>query len=84
MSAESYAVCPAFFEPEEDDKEILNVSFPDIPGCLTFGKGISKAMYNASEALEPVPSDMKKVQAEYPDFLVSYIGADLDETAKND
>lgn len=92
MSANQYVLYPAVFDPEDDDKDILNVSFPDIPGCFTFGKGINQAMYNATEALGlmlydevdlPAPSDIKKVQAEHPGLLVSYVGADLAEAAKH-
>jgi predicted RNase H-like HicB family nuclease len=33
------------------DNEAYSVEFPDLPGCLTFGKTLSDAMVSASEAL---------------------------------
>ncbi len=41
----------AQFFPEEADNETWNVSFPDLPGCLTCGRGLKQAMANAIDAL---------------------------------
>ena len=41
---------PAIIEYDSKD-EAYNVSFPDLPGCFTFGKTIDEAMENAAEAL---------------------------------
>lgn len=30
---------------------IFNVSFPDLPGCVTYGETLEKALFNAQEAL---------------------------------
>lgn len=46
---------PCDLEPECDPdpkfKEFLNVSFPDVPGALTCGKGREKALAMAADAL---------------------------------
>jgi len=65
-------VFPALFEYDGND---INVSFPDLPGCLTFGNSDEEAMFNAKEALEgylyvlerdneeiPEPSRLKDIQ----------------------
>ncbi|ETA82508.1 type II toxin-antitoxin system HicB family antitoxin [Youngiibacter fragilis] len=65
-------VFPALFEYEGND---INVSFPDLPGCLTFGNNEAEAMFNAKEALEgylyvlesdndeiPEPSKIKDIE----------------------
>lgn len=41
----------AQFLPDEDQKGVYNVSFPDLPGCCTFGKGLDGAMEAAMDAL---------------------------------
>ena len=41
---------PALFEWDEDDKA-YNVSFPDLPGCLTFGETQEEAENMAADAL---------------------------------
>jgi len=40
----------AVFEPAEEGG--YNVSFPDFPGCVTFGKTFEQAKENAREVLE--------------------------------
>ncbi len=40
----------AVFDPIKDGG--FNVSFPDFPGCVTFGKNFEQARKMASEALE--------------------------------
>ena len=41
----------AQFNPDTDNSEMLNVSFPDFPGCVTFGKGLEDSMRQAMDAL---------------------------------
>ncbi len=41
---------PAIFEYDSED-QTYNVSFPDLPGCFTFGETIDEAKVNAAEAL---------------------------------
>lgn len=40
----------AVFEPAEENG--YNVSFPDFPGCVTFGKNFEEAKKKAKEVLE--------------------------------
>ena len=66
----------AQFHPDEEHPEIYNVSFPDLPGCFTFGSGLNDAMTQAMDALTgylevemergekiPSPSDMETAKA---------------------
>ena len=41
---------PAVFAPNEQDG--FDVSFPDFPGCVTFGKDFEEAKEKAAEVLE--------------------------------
>lgn len=41
----------AQFVPDEEQKGVYNVSFPDLPGCCTFAKGLDGAMEAAMDAL---------------------------------
>jgi len=41
---------PAVFEHDAED-DTYNVSFPDLPGCFTFGDTLEEAKMNAEEAL---------------------------------
>ena len=74
---------PCNLEPELDPdpkfNEFLNVSFPDVPGALTCGKGRKEALFMAEDALTimlgvyverneelPVPSPLAKGQELVP------------------
>ncbi len=46
--AETY-IFPCVFTYEEEQ---INVSFPDLPGCFSYGNTEKEAFYNAKEALE--------------------------------
>jgi predicted RNase H-like HicB family nuclease len=94
MSNKNYVIYPAVFEREDDAeyKDVYNVSFPDVPGCFTFGEGIDDAMYMAQDALGlmlydeanlPKASPIEDIQKNNPDKLVNYVGVNLDEAAKN-
>jgi predicted RNase H-like HicB family nuclease len=41
----------AIFSLEPNTEETYNVHFPDLPGCLTFGVGLSDAIEMAQDAL---------------------------------
>lgn len=43
-------VYPAVFHPNDDGS--YTVTFPDLAGCITEGKGLADAMYMAQDALE--------------------------------
>ena len=57
---------PAVIEYDRAD-DAYNVSFPDLPGCLTFGRTLDEAKENAREALsaylESIDSRKLKVPA---------------------
>ncbi len=75
-----FYVYPAVFEKEN---EYYNVSFPDLPGCLTFGSGQKQSFLLAEDALAtwlgiscedeeqnpPVPSDMTNLKAPKEGFV---------------
>ena len=44
-------VYTAVFNPEPDDDNALNVSFPDLPGCFTCGDGLDDAIKMAGDVL---------------------------------
>ncbi len=50
MNNEQLIKYPAVFDPAEEGG--YNVSFPDFPGCVTFGKTFEEAQINAQEVLE--------------------------------
>ncbi|MBW8381781.1 MAG: type II toxin-antitoxin system HicB family antitoxin [Youngiibacter sp.] len=62
-------VYPAVFEYDGDD---INVSFPDLPGCLTFGNNEAEAMFNAKEALEGHLFVMEELGRDIPDSTSIY------------
>ncbi|MDR0854282.1 MAG: type II toxin-antitoxin system HicB family antitoxin [Clostridiales Family XIII bacterium] len=93
MTNKDYVIYPAVFElsDEPDFEGVYNVSFPDIPGCLTFGKGIDRAMYMAQDALGlllydepnlPTPTPIEDIQEAFSDKLVNYVGVNLVEAAE--
>lgn len=86
-----YVSYVAVFDDSENEKELYTVTFPDIPGCISQGKGISEAMVNASEALGlmlfdednlPAPSSIEKVEKDNPNKRVALIATDLKEAKK--
>jgi len=61
---------PAIIEYDSED-EAYNVSFPDLPGCFTFGETIDEAKVNAAEALSGYLEsiDSRKVKIPKPSEL---------------
>lgn len=62
----------ALFESEENGQ--YSVSFPDLPGCLTFGDDMSDALYMAKDVLEgwmiDVENDNESIPApSYPNEI---------------
>ncbi len=49
MKTTNFTVYPAIFNPIPDGG--YEVSFPDFPGCVTFGKTFEEAQEKASEVL---------------------------------
>lgn len=85
-------IFPAIITHTLDDKcfpdGVYEVSFPDIPGCLTFGETMQEAFENAQDALNgmlltlenaketiPKPSDLKSIKCD-DISVVALVGAD--------
>lgn len=72
----------AQFLPEDDDTDIWNISFPDLPGCLSCGRGLKQAMANAIDALEGYLSVAKKEGmpiAKPSDFATAVVKAQTED-----
>ena len=54
----------AVFEPSE--KSGYNVSFPDFPGCVTFGRNFEEAKAKAKEVLELWLEELASQKQEIP------------------
>jgi len=83
---------PAILTPDSDEPDFYAVEFPDVPGALSQGKGLAKAMVMGSEALGlmlfdvhdlPVATDMTTVATNNPESIVTYITTNLTEIARN-
>lgn len=75
-----FYIYPAIFEKED---QYYNVSFPDLPGCLTFGEGEKEALLMAEDACagwlglddnenveqEPTPSPISSITAPENGFV---------------
>ena len=88
---ERYVAYPAVLDDTENEKGLYTVTFPDVPGAISEGKGQAKAIVNGSVALGLVLYDEKKlpkastveeVQKANPGTTVVVIAADLKEAAK--
>lgn len=55
---------PAVFSPAEEGG--FNVSFPDFPGCVTFGKTFEEAKKMAQEVLELWVEELRDKHEEIP------------------
>ena len=55
---------PAIFSPAEEGG--FNVSFPDFPGCVTFGRNFEEAKVKATEVLELWLEELAAQKAEIP------------------
>lgn len=57
----------AQFLPENGEHDLWNVTFPDLPGCLTCGSGLKQAFANAMDALAGYLSIAKSKNLEIPE-----------------
>ena len=59
---------PCLLEPEEAEgfQGIFNVSFPDVPGALTFGHGRAEALAMAEDALTVMLADYVERSKDLP------------------
>ncbi len=71
----------AVFSPEDNGQ--INISFPDLSGCLTFGENMSNALSMAKDALEghllaledigtsiPTPADYESIEIKKGELVV--------------
>ncbi|MDF7669550.1 type II toxin-antitoxin system HicB family antitoxin [Lactobacillus sp. ESL0703] len=94
MNKKDLYVYPAIFDDSENEKNTFTVTFPDIPGVFTEGKGLAKAMAMARECLELAlfneddvderypASDINQIKNENPGKLVNYVLADMLEAKR--
>lgn len=62
---------PAVFSPAEEGG--YNVSFPDFPGCFTFGKDFEEAKDKAREVLELWIEELQDKHEDIPHHVASPI-----------
>lgn len=86
----SVVVYPAILDDSENEKGYYTVTFPDVEGAITDGRGEGRAMANGSEVLGaflydvpkkqlPVPTDFETIRKSNPNKLVVPIFADLEK-----
>lgn len=85
MALPDYVVYPAIFDYRDDDGT-YTVTFPDVPDTVTQGATMTDAFKSAPDALAialidrrryPQATDMKVVQADHPEAVVSLVGVDM-------
>lgn len=79
---EKLIVYPAVLDNSENSDDVYTVSFPDVPGAISEGKGLAQAMLNGSEALGLMLYDVDEVRAEYPEAEVTLIFTDLEDARR--
>lgn len=81
---------PAIFKPLGND--IYVVSFPDVKGAITEGKGLKDAMKMAADTLAsrlynqrklPKPTDMNEIKTVDDGSFVAKVAADLTEASED-
>lgn len=91
MPKERCVAYPAVLDDTENEKELYTVTFPDVPGAISQGKGEAVAIVGGQTALGlalfdeeklPKPSSVEAVQAANPEKKVVLIAVDLCEAAK--
>ncbi len=82
---------PAILDDSENEKGVYTVTFPDVPGAISFGRGVAEAMQRGSEALGlmlydknnlPLATNLETVRKQNPGKIVTLISNDLDNTKK--
>ena len=88
---EKLIVYPAVLDNSENSGDVYTVTFPDVPGAISEGKGLAQAMLNGSEALGlmlydademPEASNIDEVRAKYPKAVVTLIFTDLEDARR--
>lgn len=81
---------PAIFKPLGND--IYVISFPDVKGAITEGKGLKDAMKMAADTLAsrlynrrklPEPTDMNAIETADDGSFVAKVSADLTEAGED-
>lgn len=86
-------VYPAILDDSKNEKEVYTVTFPDVLGAISEGKGIGLAMLNGSIALGailfdipkdqlPKPSSIESIKEKYPNKNVVLIFSDLEDARR--
>lgn len=83
---------PAVLDDRDNKPGVYTVTFPDVPGAISEGDSIAQAMENGSVALGLLladetdlskASDVKKVENDNPECIVTLISSNLTEAKKN-
>ena len=74
---------PAIFEQDKEDKEFINVTFPDLWGVVTCGKGMEEAKLMAKDVLlnmlqfdyirETKSKGLEQTKANFPNKTVELV-----------
>ena len=74
---------PAIFEEDKQDKESINVVFPDLWGVVTCGKGMDEARFMAKDVLksmlqfeyirETKSKGLEQTKVNFPDKTVELV-----------
>lgn len=90
MKKDRTVIYPAIFDPEPGSTAI-NVTFPDIPEAITYGRTEAEAAFSANEVLGlvlanrrdlPKPSPIKDVHLEHKGDYIVMIAVDLEAARK--
>ena len=76
---------PTVFSIDKQDKNYINVFFPDIPGAVTFGKDMTEARFMAKDVLIAMEeylkithsSNLETTKKNFPNDIVEIIEVDL-------
>ncbi len=90
MKKNETVIYPAIFNPEPDGSAI-NVTFPDVPDAITYGRDEREAASSANEVLGlvltgrkklPNPSAIKNIKLSGKDDYIVMIAVDLEAAKK--
>ena len=78
---EKVIVYPAVLDNSENSDDVYTVTFPDVPGAISEGKGLAQAMLNGSEALGLMLYDVDEMP-EASNIEVTLIFTDLEDVRR--
>ncbi len=74
---------PAVFEKDKQDPKLINVTFPDLMGVVTFGEGMKEARFMAKDVLISMlefdyvkntkPTSLEKTKLNFPNKFVELV-----------